>query len=190
MNICVYGAASDTINKAYIREGEKLGRLMAQRGHTLVYGAGATGLMGAVSRGMAEKNGYVIGIVPDFFTNEEILNFNCNKLIRTVDMRDRKEIMEKKAEAYIVTPGGIGTYDEFFEILTLKQLGRHNKPIALLNTKGFYNELLAMTDHAIKEGFLVEGCRALYPAFETPEEVLDYIENYQAMDLSHLKNID
>ena len=86
-----------------------------------MYGAGATGMMGAVSRGVEEKGGTVTGVVPEFFTNEEVLNLDCTELIRTKTMRERKQIMEERSDAFIVTPGGIGTFEEFLEILTLKQ---------------------------------------------------------------------
>ncbi len=188
MKICVYGAASEEIDKKYIFGGEELGRIMAQKGHTLVYGAGALGMMGAVSRGVYEKDGYVIGIVPSFFKNEEVLNPNCNELIRTNTMRRRKEKMEELADAFIITPGGIGTFDEFFEILTLKQLNRHNKPIVIYNIDGFFDSLLKMLDEAIEKKFLRSECKALYPAFDSPTKVMDYIEGYKPLDLSYMKN--
>lgn len=187
MNICVYGAASKTIDKKYIEAGEDLGRKIAFRGHSLVYGAGATGMMGAVSRGVEEKSGSVTGVVPEFFTNEEVLNVDCTKLIRTKTMRERKQIMEDLSDAFIVAPGGIGTFEEFLEILTLKQLNRHDKPIVLFNSYGFYNGMIAMLDEAIKGNFINEECKNLYPAFENADEILDYIENYKKMDLSKMK---
>ena len=188
MKICVYGAASEEIDKKYILAGEDLGRKMAQSGHQLVYGAGALGMMGAVSRGMQQENGFVTGIVPTFFKNEELLNVNCTELIRTETMRQRKEKMEELADAFVITPGGIGTFDEFFEILTLKQLNRHNKPIVIFNIDGFYDSLLKMLDEAIEKKFLNIECKALYPAFNTAEEVLTYIEDYKPIDLTYMKN--
>lgn len=187
MRICVYGAASNSIDSHFISEGECLGELLAQRGHSLVYGAGATGLMGAVSRGVQKQKGDVIGVVPEFFTDEEVLNFECSTLIRTKTMRERKQIMEDYGEAFIVTPGGIGTFEEFFEILTLKQLKQHNKPIVILNTDGYYDPMLKMMEYSVEKGFLNGNCRVMYPAFATPEEVIDYIENYKECDLGKLK---
>ena len=187
MNICVYGAASDAIDKKYINAGEELGQKMVKRGHALVYGAGATGMMGAVSRGVEKENGSVTGVVPEFFTNEEVLNIDCTKLIRTKTMRERKQIMEDLSDAFIVSPGGIGTFEEFLEVLTLKQLNRHNKPIVLFNVNGFYNGMISMLDEAINGNFINKECRQMYPAFETADEVLDYIENYEKIDLSKMK---
>lgn len=189
MIICVYGAASEHIDSFYITEGERLGRELARRGHDLVYGGGATGLMGAVSRGVREGGRRVTGVVPSFFTNEEILNPFCDEMIRPATMRERKRIMEERADAFIVTPGGIGTYEEFYEILCATQLGQLNKPIALLNTLGFYDPTIRMLEYAIEKGFVHAECRVLYPAFSTPEEVLDYVENYQPIDLSSMKTI-
>ena len=187
MNICVYGAASNTIDKKYTDEGEELGKKIAMRGHSLVYGAGATGMMGAVSRGVEEMKGSVTGVVPEFFTNEEILNVDCTKLIRTKTMRERKQIMEDLSDAFVVSPGGIGTFEEFLEVLTLKQLNRHNKPIVLFNVSGFYNGMIEMLDEAINGNFINKECREMYPAFSTADEVLDYIENYKEIDLSKMK---
>ncbi len=187
MNICVYGAASERIDNNYIINGEKLGNIIAKRGHKLVYGAGALGMMGAVSRGVQEQGGYILGVVPEFFTNEEVLNMNCTKFIRTKTMRERKQIMEDNADAFIVVPGGIGTFEEFFEILTLKQLGRHNKPIVIYNINGFYDTMISMLDEAIKGNFINEECKDMYPSFADAEEVINYIENYKEMDLSKMK---
>ena len=110
MNICVYGASSNDIDRSYIEETEYLGREIAKRGHTLVYGAGANGLMGAVARGVYEENGTIIGVTPSFFNVDGILFENVSELITTKTMRERKQIMEDKADAFIVTPGGIGTH--------------------------------------------------------------------------------
>lgn len=187
MNICIYGASSELIDRKYILAGEELGRLIAQRGHKLVYGAGGKGMMGAVSRGVKEAGGFVFGVVPEFFTNEEILNLECDEIVRTKTMRERKRIMEDSADAFIVTPGGIGTFEEFFEILTLKQLGRHNKPIAIFNVDGFYDTMLKMLEENIEKKFLREECRALYPAFDNAEELLIAMENYEPIDLTFMK---
>ena len=102
MNICVYGAASKTIDKSFILAGENLGKELVKHGHSLVYGAGAEGMMGAVARGVHSEKGYILGVVPTFFTNEEILYLKCDKLVRTKTMRERKQIMEDNADAFII----------------------------------------------------------------------------------------
>lgn len=191
MNICVYGASSNEIASSYLDAGEALGREMAQRGHTLVFGGGGQGLMGATARGMAEKNGEIIGIAPSFFNVDGILFEHCTEFIYTETMRERKQQMENRADAFVMTPGGIGTFEEFFEILTLKQLGRHTKPIAVLNTNGYYNDMARMLQTTVDQGFMRPACLLLYGVFEEPAPLLDYLEGYNApdFDVAHLKNI-
>ena len=156
MNITVYGAARETINEEYKTAAFKLGEKMAQRGHTLIFGGGKNGLMGAVARGMTKANGKIIGIAPRFFEPDGVLYDKCTEFIFTEDMRSRKAKLEGMADAIIVLPGGIGTYDEFFEVFTLNSLGQIKKPIALFNLRGYYDPLKALIDHTVKEGFMAE----------------------------------
>lgn len=197
MNICVFGASSSTIDKTFIDRVEQLGRDIADRGHGLIYGAGASGLMGAVARGAYEKNGNIVGVVPDFFEEEDMgvdgrIFSKCTELIKTDSMRERKHIMEDRADAFIIVPGGIGTFEEFFEVFTLKQLERHNKAIAILNINGYYDAMLNMLDVAVEHKFLREACRLLYKVFTDENEMLDYIENYKApkINVFEMKNIE
>ncbi len=191
MNICVYGASSNSIDKSYIEANERLGELLAQKGHTVVYGGGAGGMMGAVARGARSKNGNVIGISPKFFVTDGSLYDNCTEFIYTETMRERKQILEEKSEAFIVTPGAVGTMDEFFEIFTLRQLSRHNKPIAIYNVNNFYKELIDMMNRAIDEHFMTEKNRYLYFLSENPEEVINYVENFvpEETKLTDLKDV-
>lgn len=191
MNICVYGASSKTIDNEYILHGEELGRKMAQRGHKLVFGAGASGLMGAVARGIKENGGYVIGVAPTFFHVDGVLFDSCDELIPTDTMRERKQIMEDSAEAFIMTPGGIGTYEEFFEILTLKQLNRHHKAICVLNTNGYYDAVFEVLKKTVDENFMTEENNKLYEVFTDVDKMLDYIESYKPyeVDISKMKDI-
>lgn len=192
MKICVYGASSTTIDKSYITDGEKLGVKMAERGHSLIFGGGANGLMGAVARGVySVGKTEIIGIAPSFFNVDGILYENCTEFIYPETMRERKRIMDENSDAFIVTPGGIGTFDEFFEILTLKQLGRHNKPIAILNTNGYYNHLKEFLQNGIDENFLSDECNSLFFLSDDAEAICDYIENYKPEDtpVSKFKSI-
>jgi hypothetical protein len=191
MNICVYGASSTTIDKTYIEAGEALGEEMAKRNIGLVFGGGANGLMGAVARGENRFNGKIIGIAPKFFNVDGILFENCTEFIYPQNMRERKMKMEELSDAFIITPGGIGTFDEFFEILTLKQLNRHNKPIAILNTNGYYNSLEAFIQNGIDNNFMNKECKKLYFISDSPAALLDYIENYNPSDtpVSKFKDI-
>ena len=178
MKICVFGAASHTIDKKYIEMVEQMGEEMAKRGHSLVFGGGANGLMGAVARGVKKGGGYILGVIPKFFEDEsvEAVFEECDQLIEPDTMRERKQLMEDNAEAFIITPGGIGTFEEFFEILTLKQLCRHNKPIAIYNINGYYNEILHAIEVATKKNFIRGGCLDLFKICENTDELFAYIE--------------
>lgn len=191
MYICVYGASSDEINDRYINEGEKLGLEMTRRGMNLVFGAGANGMMGAVARGVSKGGGHIVGVVPRFFNVDGIIYDKCDELIRTDTMRERKQIMEDRADAFIMTAGGIGTFEEFFEILTLKQLGRHTKPIVMLNTDGYFNKMEEMMRDAIAQKFIFESVSELYAVCDSVEDALDYIEGYkcESIDASDYKKV-
>lgn len=178
MRICVYGAASPTIDPEYIELVEQMGKALALRGHSLVFGGGGNGLMGAAARGVRSGGGYILGVIPKFFDEEnveDICDF-CNELIEPDTMRQRKQIMEDNADAFIVVPGGIGTFEEFFEILTLKQLCRHNKPIAIYNLKGYYNEMNTVMQMAIEKNFVRENCLDLYRTTDSLDELFEYLE--------------
>lgn len=186
MKICVYGAASNSIDGIYVSEGEALGREIALRGHSLVFGGGAHGLMGAVARGVSANNGKILGVIPSFFTDQEVevLYTKCEEVIYTDTMRERKQIMEDNADGFVITPGGIGTFEEFFEILTLKQLNRHNKPIVIFNVNGYYDELLIALKKSSEQNFLREDCLDLYKVFTDVKELIDYMESYSDLQKS------
>jgi len=179
MKICVFGAASDRIDKAFIDAVEKIGEEIAKRGHSLVFGAGGTGLMGAAARGVTREGGEITGVIPHFFREEavEVIYDKCTEIIYTDTMAERKSKMGELADAFIIVPGGIGTFEEFFEILTLKQLGQHTKPIALFDINGYYDGLEKFLEYSIETGFIRNGVSHLYTCVATPEEALDYIEN-------------
>ena len=177
MNICIYGASSRKLAKEYYDAAEALGALMARQGHTLVFGGGQEGIMGAVARGAHAHGGKIIGIAPRFFDRPGILFEECTEFIYTDTMRERKALMEEHSEAFMALPGGIGTYEEFFEMLTLKQLGRHNKPMVMLNTRGYYDPMAAMLQNTVDEGFMSADCLELYGVCNSPAEALDYILN-------------
>ena len=178
MRICIYGAASNDIRESYITETEKVGALLAHHGHILVFGGGASGLMGAAARGFHSKGAEIIGVAPSFFNVDGVLFPHCTEMIYTETMRERKETMENLSDAFLVAPGGIGTLEEFFEVLTLKQLGRHNKPIAVLNAEGYYTPMLDLLRHTAREGFMREVNLSLVRECHTAEEVLTYFETY------------
>lgn len=172
MNICVYGASGDRLDAAYFEAAAELGRLIARSGHGLVFGGGAGGLMGACARGAAECGGEITGVAPRFFDEPGVLFEGCTRFLYTGTMRERKQLMEEMSGAFIALPGGIGTFEEFFETLTLKQLGRHGKPIALLNTLDYYAPLTALLENAVRGGFVSRRCLDLYVLCARPEEAL------------------
>lgn len=176
MNITLYGAASDRIDRIYIDRVEELGRVMARRGHTMVFGAGATGLMGAAARGMAEEKGRIVGVTPHFMHTLEPVSKLCTELIATETMAERKTVMEDMADAFIIVPGGIGTFDEFFQILTLRVLGRHNKPIILYNINGFWDNIISVIGTDLIKGFISTDVANCFSICETPESVFHEIE--------------
>lgn len=191
MRICVYGAASNEIAPSMIEKTEDLGREMAKRGHALVFGGGNGGMMGASARGVAEIGGEIIGIAPRFFNADGVLFSGCTEFHYTDTMRERKKLMEDMSDAFIVTPGGIGTFDEFFEILTLRSLGRHTKAIAVYNIDGYYDALKTLLDNAVKGGFMKKAAKDLIGFFDKETELLDYIENYsgEVVTAFDMKNI-
>ena len=156
LTICMYGAASDRIDSIYINAAEALGKEIAKRHHKLIYGGGASGLMGACANGVLENGGEVTGVVPTFMNKFEPIKSECTEIV--------------------IAPGGIGTFDEFFQILTLTELGRSAKPIIVYNISGFYDDTIAIIDKLIGMGFIRESVKSLFSVCETPEEVLNAVE--------------
>ncbi|MGI6664832.1 MAG: TIGR00730 family Rossman fold protein [Christensenellaceae bacterium] len=188
MRICVFGASSTAMDKKYTDAAYHLGGLMAERGIGLVYGGGAQGIMGATARGMTAGGGEVIGVTPKFFDVDGVIYEHNTQFIYTDTMRERKQTMEDLADAFIVGPGGFGTLEEFFEILTLKQLERHAKAIVVLNTDGYYDELLEFIEFAMNEKTIKRACNILYHVCSTPEEALAYIDAYEPPTI-HIKKL-
>lgn len=180
MVICVYGAASSQIDKKYIDGVYELCVELGKGGNSLIYGAGSTGLMGAAARGFKDGGGFVHGVVPKFFEENEYegLFYDADKITRTDTMAERKQIMEDGCDAFIIAPGGIGTYEEFYEALTLKQLGRHKKAIVVFNIDGFYDGLMNFTYDAIEKGFINKECKDLFKVCNNKEEVIKYVKTY------------
>lgn len=179
MNICVFGASSNAIGNVYLEASEQLGRCIAKGGHTLIFGGGANGVMGAVARGARSGGGQIVGVVPHFINADGASFEDCDELIATETMSERKTKMENLADAFIVCPGGIGTFEELFEVLSLKQLQRHGKALVILNTKGYYDGLRFLLEHSIQENFVREVCRTLYSFADTPEDAIRIVEEYE-----------
>lgn len=185
MKICVFGAASNRIDKKYIEDCRELAKSLALRGHNLVFGAGGEGLMGAAAAGFKEGGANLHGVIPKFFIDSgyEAVFQGLDKLTLTETMAERKKIMEDEADAFIITPGGIGTFEEFFEVLTLKQLGRHKKAIAIYNSYGYFTGIENYIDNIIDIKFVNKECKLLYKLVDTHKDVIDYIENYSPVSV-------
>ena len=178
--LCIFGSSSESIERSYIAVAEELGREAARRGCGVIYGAGKYGIMGAVSRGVRAEGGALIGVSPDFFVELDVLTEDYGELLLTPTMRERKAVMEDKADAFIVCAGGIGTLEEFFEVITLKQLGRHQKPIILLNTCGFYDPMIDMMEQSVAMNFMSHNVHRLYSVADSIDEAWQQLENYRA----------
>lgn len=175
---CVYGGASARIDKKYLDEITRLGAIIAQNGFSLVFGAGASGCMGAAASGVREQDGYVMGVSPHFIKNFEPI-FDCDNTVMVDTMAERKMIMEKHADIFFIAPGGIGTMDEFFQILTLKYLRQISAPIVVLNLDGFYDSLLALMDSLIENKAAVPEAREFYDVVTSVDDpiITDYFSS-------------
>ena len=179
MKICVYGSSSPELDQIFYDEAFKLGREMAMRGHSLIFGGGERGLMGACVRGLESAGGKSLGVAPRFFDVPGILHHGCDQFIFTDDMSERKNIMEREADCFVAVPGGLGTFEELLQALTLNQLSQMDKPVAILNTDGYYDALRALIDQAIDRRFAGESAREIFGVFSDTAELLDYLEAKQ-----------
>lgn len=172
MKICIFGASSDRLKQDYFDAAFRLGVLIGHGGHTLVYGGGRTGLMGACAAGVLSEGGELIGIAPRFFDEGDALLTKKGEFVFTDTMAERKSKMEELSDAFIVLPGGVGTLEEFFEVFTLRLLGRHRKNIVLLNTCGYFEPLAALLADTIEKGFTAHDALSLLSLCRTEEEAL------------------
>ncbi|MBP5177029.1 MAG: TIGR00730 family Rossman fold protein [Clostridia bacterium] len=179
MKVCVYGSASDLIDPKYVKACFELGEKLALAGDTLIFGGGAHGVMGASARGFKKHGGKIIGIVPEFFrqTFAETLFTESDETHWVDTMYTRKRLMEETSDAFVIAPGGIGTYDEFFSVLVTKQLMQHSKPIAFFSPYGFYNGMDGVFDDAVKKGFIKKGCLEMFHIFADADDLIGYIHS-------------
>lgn len=179
---CVYGGASMRLDEVYIKEVEKLGEIIAENGFNLVYGAGASGCMGAAARGVRSKGGYVMGISPHFIEKFEPI-FDCDNTVMVDTMDERKMLMEKHGDLFIIAPGGIGTMDEFFQVLTLKYLNQLSAPIVILNTNGFYDSLIALINDLVKNKAVIPEITNYFDVIQSPNDeiLLDHFNTIKKL---------
>ena len=177
-SICVFCGSRPGNDPAYAKAAEALGRTLAQSGITLVYGGGHVGLMGVVADAALDAGGEVIGVMPRALVEREISHTTLTKLHVVGSMHERKALMADLAEGFIALPGGTGTLEEFFEMLTWAQLGEHEKPCGLLNTGGYYDSLLTVFDHMVEKGFVSSEHRKLVLVESDPDAMLDAFARY------------
>jgi uncharacterized protein (TIGR00730 family) len=179
--ICVYCSSSEGVSTDYFQAAEALGRSTAQRGYTLVFGGGEIGLMGALARAASANGGRVVGVIPKALA--QLAYKRADEMIVTKDLRERKAVMADRSDAFVALPGGFGTLEELLEMLTLKQLSFHNKPLVLVNTNGFYDPLITLFEQIYARGFTKTIYRSLYHVAPGPGDALDYIDSYQPVEL-------
>ncbi len=181
--MCVFCASSNAVDAVYLDAATDLGRRMGQSGIDLVYGGASIGLMGAVARGVHEKKGKVIGVLPKFFKTIEIEYGEADELIVTRDMRERKAIMDERSDAFIVLPGGVGTLEEAMEIFSLIQLKQTVKPLVIINTEGFYGGIIRHFEQLVTLKFAKAETLKMYALVNTPEEAMVFIENFRPREV-------
>lgn len=177
--LCVYCASSDRLEEKYRAAATRTGEEIARRGWGLVYGGGKTGLMGAVARAVKAGGGRVVGVIPEFMKARELEFTEADELISVLTMRERKMLMETRADAFLALPGGWGTLEELLEILTLAHLEVLRKPIVILNQDGFYDELLRFNEKIVAQNFMRETIRLKYSVARTVEEVFPLIDSWR-----------
>lgn len=178
-SICVYCGSSDDIHPDYKQAGRLMGRVLAENGIRLIYGGGKTGIMGAVADGALEAGGEVIGVIVESMNTPSLAHFGLTRLEVTPTIHERKARMYALANGYIALPGGFGTFDELFETITWGQIGIHEKPIGLLNTRGYFQPLMSAMDHAEKEGFIFPEHRRMICMADSPKDLLACMNNHQ-----------
>lgn len=176
MNICVFASSSDIVDNAYHAAAYDLGQAMGAAGHTLIYGGGRFGLMGAVARGTQETGGQVVGILPEKLTEQALETMD--EMIVTATMHERKALMVERSDAVVCLPGGFGTLEEVIEVITLKQLGYIDSAIVFVNTSGFFDKLVAVFDTIFAEKFADPVFSSVYEFVPDPAAALAYLADY------------
>jgi uncharacterized protein (TIGR00730 family) len=181
--LCVFCGSSLGNQVAYSDAAEAMGALIAKRGLGLVYGGGNVGLMGVIADAVIDNGGEVIGVIPQALADREIANTRITELHVVDSMHTRKAMMAELADGFVAMPGGVGTFEEFFEVVTWTQLGVHRKPCGLLNVNGFYTPLAAFIDQAVSEGFIKPVHRAAIVVDDNPERLLDTLSTIVLPDV-------
>lgn len=178
--ICVFTGSNPGARSEYADAARELGHLLVARGYGLVYGGGNVGLMSVVADAVLDQRGEVIGVIPELLVDKELAHRGLSELRIVKSMHERKAVMAELSDGFIGLPGGIGTMEEFFEVLSWAQLSLHDKPCGLLNVSGYYQRLIRFLDHAVDQGFLKPKHRSLLIVEEEPERLLDRFEEFIA----------
>lgn len=178
-SVAVYCGSSDRINEVYLQAARHMGQVLAEGGLQLVYGAGSTGMMGALAQGALDAGGQVIGVMPQIFDTPQLARSDLTRYEVLPDMHSRKKRIADIVDGFIALPGGYGTLEEFFEIVTWAQIGLHRKPVGLLNTAGYYDPLLGFLAQVESEGFMYQEHARLFQVAGEPEQLLELMASYQ-----------
>jgi uncharacterized protein (TIGR00730 family) len=176
-------SSSDAVEQGFVDLALELGGAIGRNGHTLVFGGNRTGLMGKVADAAKEQGGHVIGVVPQKLHDMGRAYENCDKLIVTKDLRDRKAIMDEHADAFVALPGGLGTLEEIIEVLNLKFLRYHQKPVVFMNYRDFYQPLFRTFESFYQQHFTKPDVEKLYAALPSVAELFPYLENYVPVEV-------
>jgi uncharacterized protein (TIGR00730 family) len=177
-SICVYCGSSDKTDSTYINAAYEMGAVLAAQGLQLVYGAGSTGLMGAVANGALENGGEVIGVIPEIFNTPALAHNGLTRLEIVENMHQRKARLAELSDGFIALPGGFGTLEELFEILTWAQIGLHQKSVGLLNVLHYFDPLLELIEKANSEGFIYREHQSLFTSSDNPGRLLEALLNH------------
>lgn len=180
--ICVYGASSSTLDAVYAREAYKLGELLGIEGASVICGGGRAGLMAAVTEGNIKGGGKVCGVLPQFMIDNNWQHPQLTEMVSTTTMHERKMLMASRSDAAIALPGGIGTFDELFEIITWRQLGLYNHPVVLLNTNNYFAPVAALIQHGIDNNFITPAVNKLFFVASRPEDAINYLREWNPSD--------
>lgn len=178
VNICVFLSSSDAVDPHFVDLTIELGNAIGINGHTLVYGGNETGLMGKLADAVKESGGSILGVSPQKLHDMGRSYKDCDELIISKDLRDRKAIMDERSDAFIALPGGLGTLEEIIEVLNLKYLRYHQKPVIFINHKGFYESLFTVFEQYYAGRFTKRAIEKLYAALPDVDSVFPYLENY------------
>lgn len=179
MNVAVFCASANGVGSIYFDDARKLGEEIGSRGWKLVYGGTCVGLMHQVATATMNSGGKAVGVIPECIKSRGVAAEGLDELVVAPDMKERKFLLRTYANAFVALPGGWGTLEEITEVITLKQLGQHNKPVVFLNTAGFYDGLLDFISSIRDKGFVASVYDKLYFVANSVEEVIGYLENYQ-----------